>query len=108
MYQHKPAQAMDWSDPVTLADPPPGHTGYSVYYHRLFIDRRDALYLSFTFYEMDTKDSGVYPRALAVSVDQGRTWRLATTDLLAGRIASHASPASAAATAPAASTRPDR
>ncbi len=102
LYQHKPARAADWSEPRILADPPPGHTGYSVYYHRLFIDRRDALYLSFTFYDMQTKEQGIYPRALAVSLNRGKTWRLATTDTLAERVAARAAGSRPAAPA----TRP--
>jgi hypothetical protein len=92
-----------WSKPRILADPPPGHSGYSVYYHRLFLDRQGALYLSFTFYDMQLKEKGLYPRALAVSLDHGRTWQLATTDLLAGRAiggrnADHSGPATRPAT----------
>lgn len=81
LYQHKPAKEGEWSEPVVLANPPEGHEGYSIYYHRLFLDRKDNLYLSFSFYEMHTKDEGVYPRVLAVSRDHGQTWTVASTRL---------------------------
>ena len=38
-----------------------------------------TLYLSFTFYEMNTKEMGQYPRTLVMSEDNGKSWRLATT-----------------------------
>ena len=76
--QHKAAAAGKWSAARVLVNPPPGHRGYSIFYHRLFIDRAGALYLSFTFWETRTKNKGHYPRALAVSEDGGVTWRLAT------------------------------
>jgi hypothetical protein len=85
IYQHKAALGTKWSQAVTLANPPHGHKGYSIYYHRFFIDRQEALYASFTFYETRTAEEGRYPRALAVSVDYGATWHLATTQLLAER-----------------------
>ena len=85
IYQHKPASGAEWSAPATLSNPPHGHQGYSIYYHRFFIDRQDALYVSFTFYETRTGQEGRYPRALAVSEDHGQTWRLATTELLTQR-----------------------
>jgi hypothetical protein len=78
LYQTKPARDGRWSKPRVLANPPPGHKGYTIYYHRLFIDRDGALYLSFTFWEWNTQAKGRYPRALVVSEDAGKTWRLAT------------------------------
>jgi len=80
LYRHKPASADEWSAPATLAHPPDLHTGYTIYYHRLFIDRRGALYASFTFMETHTGSQGRYPRYLAMSEDHGATWQLATTD----------------------------
>jgi hypothetical protein len=58
--------------------------GYGIFYHRLFIDRAGALYLSFTF---NATKGGTYPRALAVSEDGGGTWRLADTETFRRRIA---------------------
>lgn len=86
LYVHKPAGADRWSRPRELVCAPTGHKGYTIFYHRLFIDRKDALYLSFTFYEFHTRDKGRYPRALAVSEDGGTSWRLATTAALQGRV----------------------
>jgi len=79
LYQHKPAAADAWSVPVVIAHAPKGHRGYTIFYHRVFIDRAGALYVSFTFYETRTTTKGRYPRALAISEDHGKTWRLATT-----------------------------
>lgn len=79
LYQHKPAAADAWSQPAVLAHPPKGHRGYSIFYHRLFVDRAGALYVSFTFYETRTTEKGRYPRALAISEDNGKSWRLTTT-----------------------------
>ena len=86
-YQHKVAAADKWSAARVLVNPPPGHKGYSIFYHRLFIDRAGALYLSFTFWETRTQNKGRYPRALAVSEDGGVTWRLATAQTFARRSA---------------------
>jgi hypothetical protein len=86
LYQHKKASDSPWSKPVTIVLPPKGHAGYSIFYHRFFIDRKGALYISFTFYETRTKEKGIYPRALAMSEDYGKTWRLATTDTFSKRI----------------------
>lgn len=87
LYVHKPACAGKWFQPRELVRAPAGHKGYTIFYHRLFIDRNDALYLSFTFYEFHTGDKGRYPRALALSEDSGKTWRLATTAAMQARIA---------------------
>jgi len=72
-WRHKPAGGDAWSEPQPVALPPEGMRGYGIFYHRLFVDRAGALYLSFTF---NATKGGTYPRALAVSED-GRTWRLA-------------------------------
>jgi hypothetical protein len=84
-HQQKPAGARTWSKRRVMVNPPPGHQGYSIFYHRLFIDRAGALYLSFTFWETRTREKGRYPRALAVSEDGGATWRLATTEVFRRR-----------------------
>jgi hypothetical protein len=78
-YQHRAADAERWSKAEVLVRAPKGHKEYTIFYHRLFMDRADAIYLSFTFFEMKTKGKGRYPRALALSEDGGRTWKLATT-----------------------------
>jgi hypothetical protein len=79
IYQNKPAISESWSEPFVLVNPPRGHKGYSIFYHRFFIDRKSALYLSYTFYEQRTGKEGRYPRTLVVSEDNGKNWRKVTT-----------------------------
>lgn len=81
--QSKPAAADAWPASTTLVSAPGKQRGYGIFYHRLFIDRRDALYLSFTF---NAQKGGSFPRALMVSEDGGRTWRQATTATFARRV----------------------
>ncbi|HOZ49206.1 MAG TPA: BNR-4 repeat-containing protein [Candidatus Hydrogenedentes bacterium] len=70
-----------WSEPRLIIVPPLSE--YSVYYHRLTIDRAGRLFLSydywstFWFYRMDHVGSR---RALMMSPDQGVTWKLATLE----------------------------
>lgn len=85
-YQHKAATADKWSVRTKLVHAPKGHQGYTIFYHRLFVDRADALYLSFTFFEFHTGAKGRYPRALAVFEDNGQSWRLATTETFLRRV----------------------
>jgi hypothetical protein len=67
-----------WSAPRPLVVAP--FTDYSIFYHRLTIDRRGRLFLSYDywstywFYRTDHVGSR---RALLVSADNGITWRLA-------------------------------
>jgi hypothetical protein len=81
-YHRKAAMDEAWRTSQPLALPPEGQKGYGIFYHRLFIDRAGALYLSFTF---NAQKGGTYPRALAVSEDAGHTWRLAGTATLRRR-----------------------
>ncbi len=75
-YQRKPPGG-DWEPPVSLVVPAFGE--YSVYYHRLTIDRHGALFLSydcwstFWFYRTDRRDR---LRSVLTSDDGGRRWRL--------------------------------
>jgi hypothetical protein len=76
-YMSKPAGGK-WSEPRPLIVSP--FSEYSVFYHRLTIDREGALYLSYdywsTFWFYRTDHRGTR-RALLTSPD-GATWRLAT------------------------------
>lgn len=82
-YQRKPFDA-PWEEPQILIVPP--FSEYSVFYHRLTIDRRGRLFLSydywstFWFYRNDHRGSR---RALLTSPDGGRTWKLANQSDLA-------------------------
>ena len=77
-HQQKPS-AKDWQPPQVLVIPP--FSEYSVFYHRLTIDRLGRLFLSYDcwstywFYRNDCPGTR---RALLVSPDEGRTWKLAT------------------------------
>ena len=77
-----------WSESRTLVHSPNplDKWEYGIFYHRMFIDRDGALYLSFTFWEQKTRNEGKYPRALIVSVDGGDTWQLATRERFAKRV----------------------
>lgn len=79
-YQRKrPGQP--WEPPRVLIVPP--FSEYSVFYHRLSIDRLGRLFLSYDywstywFYRTDYRGSR---RALLTSPDGGHTWKLAQTD----------------------------
>jgi hypothetical protein len=82
-YVYKSPNAPAWSKPVEIVKQPRDHRGYTIFYHRLFIDRADALYLSFTF---RTQEKGLYPRVLAISDDNGKSLRLATTQDMQARV----------------------
>jgi len=69
-----------WSPPRVLLVAP--FSEYSIYYHRLTIDPRGRLFLSydywstFWFYRVDRRETR---RALLLSPDGGATWQLAAT-----------------------------
>jgi len=75
-YQSKPAASDAWPRSVPLVWAPGKQRGYGIFYHRVFFDRAGAIYVSFTF---NAQKGGTYPRALMVSEDGGKSWRLATT-----------------------------
>ena len=76
-YQRKrPGQP--WEAPRVLISPP--FSEYSVYYHRLTIDRRGRLFLSYDYwstYWFYRNDHRGRRRALLTSPDGGETWKLA-------------------------------
>jgi hypothetical protein len=77
-YQRKPS-GKPWEEPRVLIVPP--FSEYSVYYHRMTIDRLGRLFLSyeswstFWFYRNDQLGRR---RSLIMSADGGTTWQLAT------------------------------
>ncbi|MDD2599760.1 MAG: BNR-4 repeat-containing protein [Kiritimatiellae bacterium] len=72
-----------WSQPKCLVVAP--FSEYSIYYHRLTIDRRGSLFLSYDhwstswFYRNDLRQR---PRTLINSPDAGKSWKLVTNELL--------------------------
>jgi hypothetical protein len=70
-----------WSEPNVLTVAP--FSEYSIYYHRLTINRTGHLFLSYdywsTFWFYRT-DHNARRRALMTSPDGGQTWKLAETN----------------------------
>lgn len=73
----KPGQA--WEAPVPVVIPP--LPGYSIYYHKLTVDREGRIFLFFTYrpgnsiYRSEMPETGNYA-ALLMSADGGDSWRL--------------------------------
>jgi len=86
-YQRK-KKGRPWENarPLVVAALP----GYSVYYHKMTLDRRDRLYLSYSYYTQDANYQNDLPgqynhRAVITSSDGGDHWKLAeTADFEAG------------------------
>lgn len=81
----KPADG-PWETPQVLVVPPLSE--YSVFYHRLTIDRAGRLFLSYDYWSTHwfyRNDQLTRRRTLLVSPDAGRTWKLAETADLVGK-----------------------
>ncbi|MCC7492307.1 MAG: BNR-4 repeat-containing protein [Fimbriimonadaceae bacterium] len=84
-YQSRPAGGR-WSAARPLVVPP--CPNYSIWYHKLTIDRAGRLFLSYNNWSQDATYQDDFPerythRAVISSADGGKTWRLArTSDLL--------------------------
>jgi hypothetical protein len=81
-YQRKPKNG-NWSPAQPLVVPPVPN--YSIYYHKLTIDRRGRLFLSYNHWCNDETYQGDFPdryhhRAVLMSPDGGLTWKLAETE----------------------------
>ena len=74
--QMKPAMEETWSLPDTLILP--AFTDYSVFYHRLVIDRKGTLYLSYTYWSTYWfyRNEQIAARSLIKSEDGGKNWSL--------------------------------
>lgn len=78
--QSKP-DGRDWGPARPLVIPPV--PGYSIYYHKLTVDRAGRLYLSYSYWADDETYQSDFPdryhfRAVLTSADHGKTWRLLT------------------------------
>ncbi len=80
--QHRP-RGGEWSDaqPLVVAAVP----GYSIWYHKLTVDRLGDLWLSYSYWTNDESYQGQFPdryhhRAVLVSRDGGTSWKLAETE----------------------------
>lgn len=78
----------EWEEPVPLVIPP--LPDYSVFYHKLSIDRMGRLYLGYNYYSTHDHYRNDLPgrlnhQAVLMSADGGDNWKLATTkDFLDG------------------------
>jgi hypothetical protein len=67
-----------WTEPRILVAAP--FSEYSIFYHRLTIDREGALFLTYDYwstFRFNRTDHRGNRRALMTSPDGGKTWRLA-------------------------------
>lgn len=79
-HQRKPS-GQPWGEARSLVAPP--FSEYNIFYHRLTIDRRGWLFLSYdhwTTYWFYRADHPGNRRALMTSSDGGETWKLAETE----------------------------
>lgn len=80
-YQHKPKNAVwEKAKPFAIAALP----GYSIFYHRITIDHKGRLYLSFDYWSTWSPYRESYPNAAKrplyfMSADNGKTWKTMTT-----------------------------
>lgn len=84
-YQRKPKNG-PWSEAMPRVIP--ARPGYSIYYHKLTLDRRGNLALAYCYYTADTTYQLDFPetghhQAVQYSSDGGTTWKLAETSDLA-------------------------
>jgi hypothetical protein len=93
-YQQKPRDG-EWSEALVLIVPPVPR--YSIYYHKLSIDRLGRLFLSYNHYSHQQVDGEIVTlydqalgryqhRAVIMSDDGGKTWQPATTEAFAAGI----------------------
>jgi hypothetical protein len=78
-----------WEEPVPLVVPP--LPNYSVFYHKLSIDRMGRLYLAYNYYSVHEHYRKDIPgrlnhQAVMMSADGGESWKLATTQDFIGGI----------------------
>ncbi|NLF18250.1 MAG: hypothetical protein GX595_13515 [Lentisphaerae bacterium] len=76
------APGQPWSPARVMVVPP--CSGYSIYYHKLTVDRRGGLYLAYSYLTADAAYQKQFPElynfpALILSKDRGKTWKLAAT-----------------------------
>ncbi|MFW6437721.1 MAG: BNR-4 repeat-containing protein, partial [Armatimonadota bacterium] len=80
-YQRKP-KGGEWGPVQPLVIPPVG--GYSIYYHKLTIDRTGGLWITYNHWTNHAYQNAFperyHHRAMITSTDGGDTWRLARTE----------------------------
>ena len=81
-HQSKPKNG-PWSAAHPLVVPP--LPNYSIYYHKLTVDRRGRLFLAYSYLSGEASYQDDFPNryhhpALLVSTNRGATWKLADTD----------------------------
>lgn len=80
-FQSKPPDG-PWGPAQPRVIPPVD--GYSIYYHKLTVDRKGNLYLSYSYYTADVTYQGEFPElyhnnAVQMTRDKGATWKLVET-----------------------------
>ncbi len=80
-YQRKP-RGEEWGPAQPLVIPPVG--GYSIYYHKLSIDRLGGIYVSYNHWSNHAYNADFpglhHNRGMITSKDGGNTWKLAQTE----------------------------
>ncbi|MBO5958563.1 MAG: hypothetical protein J6Q65_00425, partial [Lentisphaeria bacterium] len=76
-----------WQDPIRLLEYTPGRNpdgtcGYTVFYHHIFVDRQDNIYVKAVFNDFNTGLKGKFPLMWFVSRDGGSTWKIAQTNAM--------------------------
>ncbi len=87
-YQRRDSDATLWDQTRTLVHgaPKQSDSNYGIFYQRLWVDRRDAIYLAYTYWETSTRSEGNYPDVLVCSEDGGENWRYVDTDYFTDRV----------------------
>jgi len=80
-YQKKEGANAKWTAPIALAGLADWKGTYTGYFQQAFADRKRNIYLQFSFVDNAVNAERDFPHVIATSDDQGKSWKLATTDL---------------------------